>query len=117
MARPGILKRVRPGWLLGASILLLVGLVAVATQSPFDAERGQVTSISAERPASASQDVTPRAVGGMKAYRDPVTGERVGPPPRAMPSPMTEAQRSSLSRSDVGLKAVLLRPEIRVQLR
>jgi hypothetical protein len=38
----------------------------------------------------------------MKAYRDPVTGERVGPPPGAGP----EAQRSLLSPSEVGLEAV-----------
>jgi hypothetical protein len=48
--------------------------------------------------------MTPRAVGGMKAYRDPVTGERVGPPARAVPS--SAPQPSSLSRSHTGLEVV-----------
>ena len=102
MARRRALKRVWPGWLLGASVLLLAALVAVATQSPLDTERGAPAS--AGPPDSASQDVTPRAVGGMKAYRDPVTGERVGPPPGAVPP--SAPQPSALSRSHTGLEAV-----------
>jgi hypothetical protein len=102
MARRRALKRVWLGWLLGASVLLLAALVAVATQSPLDTERGATAS--AGTSASASQDVTPRAVGGMKAYRDPVTGERVGPPPAAVPP--SAPQPSSLSRSQTGLEVV-----------
>jgi hypothetical protein len=88
--------------LLAASVLLLAALVAVATQSPLDAEQGATAS--AGTPDSASQDVTPRAVGGMKAYRDPVTGERVGPPPVALPP--SAPQPSALSRSHTGLEVV-----------
>ncbi len=113
MARRRALKRVWPGWLLGAGVLLLAALVAVATQSPLDTERGAaatepgpVASTFAETPPSASQDVLPPGIGGMKAYRDPVTGERVGPPPGAVPPPMTEMQRSALSRSHAGLEEV-----------
>ena len=102
MARRRALKRVWPGWLLGAGLVLLAALVAVATQSPLDTERDATAS--AGTPDSASQDVTPRAVGGMKAYRDPVTGERVGPPRGAVPP--SAPQPSALSRSQVGLEAV-----------
>ena len=102
MARRRDLKRVWTGWLLGAGGLLLAALVAVAMQSPFDTERGATAS--AGTSASASQDAFPPGVGGMKAYRDPVTGERVGPPPRAVPP--SAPQPSALSRSQVGLEAV-----------
>jgi hypothetical protein len=106
MARPGILKRVHPGWLVGASLLLLAALCAVTAQSPFDTDQGPGTSLSADTPASVSQDLTTRGIGGMKAYRDPVTGERAGPPPGAVAPSGPEALGSSLSRSEVGLEAV-----------
>lgn len=102
MARRRALKRVWPGWLLGAGVLLLAALVAVATQSPRDRERDATAS--AGTPDLASQNMSPRAVGGMKAYRDPVTGERVGPPPRAVPP--SAPQPSALSRSHTGLEVV-----------
>jgi hypothetical protein len=103
MARRRALKRVWSGWLLSASVLLLAALVAFATLSPLDTERVG-TAPSAGTSTSALQNVTPRAVGGMKAYRDPVTGERVGPPPGALPP--SAPQPSALSRSQVGLEAV-----------
>jgi hypothetical protein len=83
--------------------MLLAALVAVATQSPLDPERVN-TAPSAGTSASASQEVLPHAVGGMKAYRDPVTGERVGPPPPALPPSVP--QLSALSRSQTGLEVV-----------
>jgi hypothetical protein len=106
MARRKALKRVWLGWLLGASVVVLAALVAVATQSPLDINngRGPEASASAGTPPSASQDVLPAGVGGMKAYRDPVTGERVGPPPG--PVPPSVPQPSALSRSQVGLEVV-----------
>jgi hypothetical protein len=102
MARRRALKHAWPGWLLGAGAVLLAALLAVATQSPLGKERDATAS--AGTPASASQDVTPQPVGGMKAYRDPVTGERVGPPPAAVPP--SAPQPSALSRSHTGLEAV-----------
>ena len=102
MARRRALKRVWLGWLLGASVVVLAALVAVAAQSPLDTERDATAS--AGTSDLASQDVTPRGVGGMKAYRDPVTGERVGPPREAVPPSVV--QPSALSRSHTGLEVV-----------
>ena len=85
-------------------MVLLAVLLAVATQSARKSDPKTGESASIGTPPLTSQDEFPAGVGGMKAYRDPVTGERVGPPPRAVhPS---APQPSALSRSHTGLEVV-----------
>ena len=83
-----------------AGVLALTALIALAESTP-PASELERASAPAE-PTPSTRAISP-AVGGLKTYRDPVTGERRSPP-RAIPLEALDArQRNSLSRSHVGL--------------
>ena len=83
-----------------AGALALAALVAIAGEAPSVSEADPPGG---QAEAAVSPKVIPPGVGGLKTYRDPVTGERRSPP-RAIPLEALDArQRNAFSRSDAGL--------------
>ena len=109
MRRSTTPKRVRPWLFLGGIAVLLAALVAIATD-----EQGAPEVQAPVPAASAAGDaaVTPPGVGGLRRYRDPVTGERRSPPPGLAPAALSAAERRALSRSHEGLVEVPGRDEL-----
>ena len=91
-------------WLpLCAMAVLLVAVAGTTT------EEQSVPETQAPVPAaSAAGDdaITPPGVGGLKTYRDPLTGERRSPPPGVVFPALTPAERNARSRSHEGLEEV-----------
>ena len=84
-----------------AGVLALAALVALAESTPPAASELERASVRTE--PTLSTRAIPPGVGGLKTYRDPVTGERRSPP-RAIPLEVLDArQRTALSRSHLGL--------------
>ena len=83
-----------------AGVLALAALMALAESTPPASELERAGARTGPTPSTRA---IASAVGGLKTYRDPVTGERRAPP-RAIPLEALDArQRNSLSRSHVGL--------------
>ncbi len=83
-----------------AGVLALAALMAFAEATPPASELERASART--EPTLSTRAIAP-AVGGLKTYRDPVTGERRSPP-RAIPLEALDArQRNALSRSHVGL--------------
>ena len=83
-----------------AGVLALAALVAFAESTP---PASELERASARTEPTLSTRAIPPGVGGLKTYRDPVTGERRSPP-RAIPLEALDArQRNALSRSHLGL--------------
>jgi len=91
-------SRIRRIGILCAGVLVLAVLATMA---------GQATLGPPERALTQAQPrERGRVVGGLKTYRDPVTGERRSPPP-GLPAPaLSASERRALSRSHEGLVAV-----------
>ncbi len=83
-----------------AGVLALAALVAFAESTP---PASELERASARTEPTLSTQAIPPGGGGLKTYRDPVTGARRSPP-RAMPLEALDArQRNAFSRSDAGL--------------
>ncbi len=83
-----------------AGVLALAALVAFAESTP---PASELEGAGARTEPTLSTRAIPPSVGGLKTYRDPVTGERRSPP-RAIPLEALDArQRNAFSRSDAGL--------------
>ncbi len=85
----------------GVLALAALGVFAESTPPASELERA-----SARTEPTQSPRAIPPTVGGLKTYRDPVTGERRSPPP-GLPAPrLSVSERRALRRSHEGLVAV-----------
>ena len=86
-----------------SGVLALAALVAFAGSTPPASELERVSART--EPTLSTRAIAP-AEGGLKTYRDPVTGERRSPPPSLPAAALTASERRGLSRSHAGLVAV-----------
>ncbi len=100
------MDRSRKGRQLGAAlaacagVLVLAALVAFAESTPAASELKRTSARTAPK---LSTRATAPVVGGLKTYRDPVTGARRSPPSAIPLEALDARQRNALSRSHVGL--------------